>query len=69
MSNHSIAVVFGTRPEAIKMAPVIFALKAEGIPTQVIVSAQHRAMLDQVLDLFEIEPDLDLDIMVENQSL
>ena len=51
------------------MAPVIFALKAEGIPTQVIVSAQHRAMLDQVLDLFEIEPDLDLDIMVENQSL
>lgn len=51
------------------MAPVLFALEKAGIPSKVIVSAQHRQMLDQVLELFEIQPDLDLDVMMPNQSL
>lgn len=63
-------VVFGTRPEAIKMAPVISALKAiEGIETLVAVTAQHRQMLDQVLNLFGIVPDEDLDVMEPGQTL
>jgi UDP-N-acetylglucosamine 2-epimerase (non-hydrolysing) len=62
--------VFGTRPEAIKMAPVIKELRqSHGIQSRVCVTAQHREMLDQVLDLFEITPDHDLDIMQENQTL
>ena len=62
--------VFGTRPEAIKMAPVVKALAAHpGIDARVAVSAQHRDMLDQVLDLFDIRPDADLDIMKANQGL
>ena len=62
--------VFGTRPEAIKMAPVIKELRqSPGIQSRVCVTAQHREMLDQVLDLFEIAPDHDLDIMQENQTL
>jgi len=65
-----VMVVFGTRPEAIKMAPVIGALKAKpGIETVVAVTAQHREMLDQVLDLFGIAPDVDLDMMQPDQSL
>ncbi|GGK13332.1 non-hydrolyzing UDP-N-acetylglucosamine 2-epimerase [Luteimonas terricola] len=65
-----IMVVFGTRPEAIKMAPVVEALKATpGIQTLVAVTAQHREMLDQVLELFEIVPDEDLDIMQPGQTL
>jgi UDP-N-acetylglucosamine 2-epimerase (non-hydrolysing) len=62
--------VFGTRPEAIKMAPLVLALeKAEGFESRVCVTAQHRQMLDQVLDLFEITPDYDLDIMLPGQDL
>jgi len=62
--------VFGTRPEAIKMAPVVRQLAATpGIDSKVCVTAQHRQMLDQVLDLFEIRPDHDLDIMKPGQSL
>ena len=62
--------VFGTRPEAIKMAPVVKALdRCRGIDAAVCVTAQHRAMLDQVLGLFAIRPDYDLDIMRENQDL
>lgn len=62
--------IFGTRPEAIKMAPVIKALKTVyGEDVQVCITAQHRQMLDQVLDLFEIKPDFDLDIMQPNQTL
>lgn len=62
--------VFGTRPEAIKMAPVVRALEAaDGITSGVCVTAQHRDMLDQVLSLFEIHPDFDLDIMKANQDL
>lgn len=62
--------VFGTRPEAIKMAPVIRRLsKAPGIDARVAVTAQHREMLDQVLRLFEINPDYDLDLMKPGQGL
>ncbi len=62
--------VFGTRPEAIKMAPVVLALaKAEDIDSRVCVTAQHREMLDQVLKLFAIVPDYDLDIMLPGQDL
>lgn len=65
-----VMVVFGTRPEAIKMAPVIKALKkVSDIETLVVVTAQHREMLDQVLDLFAIEPDYDLNLMKEQQDL
>lgn len=62
--------VFGTRPEAIKMAPLVHKLaKADGIEAKVCVTAQHREMLDQVLNLFEINPDFDLNIMKPGQSL
>lgn len=61
--------VFGTRPEAIKMAPVLSALDAVGIESRVCVSAQHRDMLDQPLALFNISPDIDLNLMKPNQTL
>ncbi len=65
-----VLTVFGTRPEAIKMAPVVKALKGiPGVQCLVAVTAQHREMLDQVLHLFKIEPDYDLDIMKERQDL
>lgn len=65
-----ILSIFGTRPEAIKMAPVVMALEAEeNIESLVCVTAQHRDMLDQVLVLFAINPAYDLDIMAENQGL
>jgi UDP-N-acetylglucosamine 2-epimerase (non-hydrolysing) len=67
---YKVLTVFGTRPEAIKMAPVVLALQqAEGIEVLVCVTAQHRQMLDQVLHLFEIKPDYDLDLMAPNQDL
>lgn len=64
-------LVFGTRPEAIKMAPLVKALKTESevFQTLVCVTGQHRQMLDQVLSLFEIEPDYDLNIMKSGQDL
>jgi len=65
-----VLMVIGTRPEAIKMAPVIRALAAEEtISGRVCVTAQHRQMLDQVLQLFAIRPDYDLDLMQPNQDL
>ena len=65
-----VLTVFGTRPEAIKMAPLVHALAAENyFESKVCVTAQHREMLDQVLSLFEITPDFDLDIMSDGQSL
>ena len=69
---HDIRVlsIFGTRPEAVKMAPVVQRLAATpGIESLVCVTAQHRQMLDQVLDLFHIQPDVDLDLMRPDQSL
>lgn len=66
-----VMTVFGTRPEAIKMAPVVLELKKhqDEIETVVAVTAQHRQMLDQVLHLFKIKPDYDLDIMSQGQTL
>lgn len=65
-----VMVVFGTRPEAIKMAPLVHALREHPeLEPQVVVTAQHRQMLDQVLELFEITPDADLDIMQPGQTL
>lgn len=62
--------VFGTRPEAIKMAPLVKRLnETEGIESLLCVTAQHREMLDQVLDLFQLKPDYDLNIMKPNQSI
>ena len=67
----SILLVFGTRPEAIKMAPLVKKLQSEPekFKTVVCVTAQHRQMLDQVLHIFDIKPDYDLDIMKPNQDL
>jgi len=63
-------VVFGTRPEAIKMAPLVKALQLEaGVKVEVCVTAQHRQMLDQVLELFNISPDYDLNLMKPDQDL
>lgn len=66
-----ILIVFGTRPEAIKMAPVVkeFQKHPDKFETVVCVTAQHREMLDQVLEIFEIKPDFDLDLMKPNQDL
>lgn len=66
-----ILLVFGTRPEAIKMAPLVKALQkdAEHFETKICVTAQHRQMLDQVLEVFEITPEYDLNIMAPNQDL
>lgn len=65
-----VMCIFGTRPEAIKMGPVVKAIeKTEGLESIVCVTAQHREMLDQVLEVFDIKPDYDLDIMKSNQSL
>jgi UDP-N-acetylglucosamine 2-epimerase (non-hydrolysing) len=66
----SILVVFGTRPEAIKLFPVIHALKREPqFNVTVCVTAQHREMLDQVLEVAQVDPDVDLDLMRPNQTL
>jgi UDP-N-acetylglucosamine 2-epimerase (non-hydrolysing) len=65
-----IAVIFGTRPEAIKLAPVILALRGDPrFQCRVCITAQHREMLDQVLDVFQIVPDTDLNLMRPNQTL
>lgn len=65
-----VMTVFGTRPEAIKMAPLVKRLNAEeGVESVLCVTAQHREMLDQVLELFELEPDYDLNIMKPNQTI
>ncbi|MBM7622892.1 non-hydrolyzing UDP-N-acetylglucosamine 2-epimerase [Sporohalobacter salinus] len=65
-----VAAVFGTRPEAIKMAPVIKELKnSSELELMVIITAQHRELLDQVLELFQLESDYDLNIMKEKQNL
>src|ERR1700730_9479284 len=66
-----VMVVFGTRPEAIKMAPVVRSLRKRpnDFKTIVVVTAQHREMLDQVMKLFKVTSDYDLNIMHHNQSL
>lgn len=71
MQKKKIMIVFGTRPEAIKMAPLYHALKylPDEFDTQLCVTAQHRQMLDQVLKVFEITPDIDLNLMKPGQDL
>jgi len=70
MNKLKVMTVFGTRPEAIKMAPLVKELEQrEEIESIVAVTAQHRQMLDQVLEIFDIKPDYDLDIMKERQTL
>lgn len=70
MTKKKVLTVFGTRPEAIKMAPLVDALaKDERFNARVCVTAQHREMLDQVLELFEIKPDYDLNLMKAGQTL
>lgn len=71
MEKLKVMVVFGTRPEAIKMAPLVLELQkhSDCIETITVVTAQHRQMLDQVLETFRIQPNYDLDIMGKNQSL
>ena len=62
-----VLIIFGTRPEAIKMAPVVKAFKISNhFETKVCVTAQHREMLDQVLSVFNIVPDYDLNLMTKN---
>lgn len=70
INRKKIVCIVGTRPEAIKMAPVINALRNENwASVRVVATAQHRDLLDQVLDIFEISPDIDLDVMRKNQTL
>lgn len=70
MKKIKVLIIFGTRPEAVKMAPIIKALKnEESFITKVCVTAQHRDMLDQVLRIFDIEPDYDLNIFQSGQTL
>jgi UDP-N-acetylglucosamine 2-epimerase (non-hydrolysing) len=70
MQPYRISVIFGTRPEAIKLAPLILALKADRrFACRVCVTAQHRQLLDQVLSVFGIRPDIDFDLMKPSQSL
>lgn len=70
MTSKCVLTIFGTRPEAVKMAPVINELKRySNIDAKVCITAQHREMLDQVLKIFQITPDVDLNLMTPNQSL
>ena len=70
MSKLRVLSIFGTRPEAVKMAPVVQCLaNTPDVESQVCVTAQHREMLDQVLSLFQVVPDVDLGLMRPNQSL
>lgn len=71
MDKIKVMTVFGTRPEAIKMAPLVLKLKqnSDRFETVTVVTAQHREMLDSVLEIFDIKPDYDLNIMKERQTL
>lgn len=70
MRKIKVMTVFGTRPEAIKMAPLVKELQSrEEIEQITCVTAQHRQMLDQVLETFQIKPEYDLDIMKQGQTL
>ena len=71
MSKIKVMTIFGVRPEAIKMAPLVLELgrHPEHIESVVCVTAQHRELLDQVLEVFKITPDYDLDVMKDRQTL
>lgn len=68
-TSAAVAVLLGTRPEAIKLAPVVLALREAGLPHLVVATGQHTTMVDEVLDLFEIRPDADLELLQPGQSL
>mgnify|MGYP001203199564 len=68
MTALKIFLVFGTRPEALKMAPVFLKLKNH-FDTRILITAQHREMLDQALEVFRLKADIDLDLMEKNQTL
>lgn len=68
--KRKVSIIFGTRPEAIKLAPVVIAFRSDPrFRCEVCVTAQHRNMLDQALEVFDIYPDRDLDLMESNQTL
>jgi len=71
MEPRTIAMVMGTRPDAIKMAPVVLECRKhrDRLTTMIVLTAQHRQMLDQVLEVFHLEPDVDLNLMQENQQV
>ena len=70
MKKIKVMAVFGTRPEAVKMAPLVLELaKRPGLEAQCCVTAQHREMLDSVLNIFGVKPDYDLNIMQPQQTL
>src|SRR5438128_3496719 len=71
MSRRNVAVVIGTRPEAIKMVAVVTELRRRSseFEPMIVATAQHRDMLDQVLEIFDIQPDVDLDLMTAGQTL
>lgn len=71
MKKIKIMTIFGTRPEAIKMAPLVLEIERQSdrFESIVTVTAQHRQMLDQVLEIFKIKPDYDLDVMKDRQTL
>ena len=70
MDKIKVLIAFGTRPEAIKMAPLVKALQDDlSFDIRVLVTGQHREMLDQVLKVFDITPDFDLNLMAPNQTL
>ena len=71
MSKKKIMIVFGTRPEAIKMVPLVHAIKAkpDHFELKVCVTSQHREMFDQALNIFNIKPDINLNLMRKNQNL
>ncbi len=68
LAGHPIALIIGTRPEAIKLAPVVLELARRGLPSAVVATAQHRELMDDVLQSFGISPDVDLDLMRPGQS-
>lgn len=67
--NKKIAIVLGTRPEAIKLIPIYIELKKRNIPVDLVSTGQHRTMLDQIFSFFEVTPDISLDVMIHNQTL
>ncbi len=70
MNKINVMTIFGTRPEAIKMAPLVKEIQADDrFNSIVVVTAQHREMLDQVLEIFQLRPDYDLNIMKNSQTL
>ena len=70
MNTATVLVSVGTRPEAVKLAPVVHELaRRDRFRVRVLATAQHRALLDQILGFFEVQPHIDLDLMREDQSL